>query len=219
MHLPLQVASPVDVGRMQRELTAINEQLTQAELRDDNSETRLPKTTNLLDQTLQLNTLDLTNAGQRQQLLTFLTTVKTKAPLLHISFSADPSTSFIDLLLTWLRKELHPNLLITIGLQPNIGAGCIVRSTNKYFDFSLRQDFAGKRDLLLDKLGPALAGPAAAPELAPIPSVTSAVQVAEASRGAAAQAQTVHTAPQPTAKLMTAPTAQPATVADPEVPA
>ena len=50
--------------------------------------------------------------------------------------------------MTWLRREIHPLVLMTVGLQPNIGAGCIVRTTNKYFDFSLRQDFANKRDLL-----------------------------------------------------------------------
>jgi hypothetical protein len=39
-------------------------------------------------------------------------------------------------------------------LQPTLGAGCVVRTTNRQFDFSLRQDFARKRDLLLEKLVP-----------------------------------------------------------------
>jgi hypothetical protein len=42
--------------------------------------------------------------------------------------------------------------LITIGLQPNIGAGCVVRTTNKYFDLSIKQDFLSKRNLLLEAL-------------------------------------------------------------------
>jgi hypothetical protein len=41
---------------------------------------------------------------------------------------------------------------MTVGVQPTIAAGCIMRTTNKYFDFSLRQDFEGKRDLLLEEL-------------------------------------------------------------------
>ena len=157
LQLPLQVASPVDVGRLMRELETIDGLLTQATIRKDGHEAKMPKTSHLMDQTIQLNKLDLTEVGQRKQLATFLTTVKTKAPVLHMSFSADPSMQFIERLMTWLRKELHPTILVTVGLQPNIGAGCIVRSTNKYFDFSLRQDFAKKRDLLLEKLGPALA--------------------------------------------------------------
>lgn len=171
--LPLQVGSPVDVGRLLRELESLDERLNQAALRKDGHDVKLPKTTHLMDRTLELNKLDLADGSQRQQLTTFLTGVKAKAPLLHMSFSADPSPKFLEQLLTWLRSELHPSLLLTVGLQPNIGAGCIVRSTNKYFDFSLRQDFAKKRDLLLEKLGPALAAPVVA--TAP-PAVTAALR-------------------------------------------
>lgn len=195
--LPLQVTSPVDVGRLHRELETIDGSLTQAALRKDGSESDIPKTTTLLDRTLQLNKLDLAKASHRKRLIDFLVLTKAKAPILHMSFSADPSTTFIEHLLTWLRQEIHPNLLLTIGLQPNIGAGCIVRSTNKYFDFSLRQDFASKRGLLLEKLNQAMVVPTAV-------SVTQAVQDAEEERAAAPDAQTVHAAPQPTAKLMTA---------------
>jgi F0F1-type ATP synthase delta subunit len=72
--------------------------------------------------------------------------------VLHISFSADPSVSFLEKLMAWLRKEIHPLVLVTVGLQPSIGAGCIIRSTNKQFDLSLRQDFKKKQDMLRDKI-------------------------------------------------------------------
>lgn len=151
LQLPLQVGSPVDVGRLLREIEALDALLSQAKLRNDN-EVKMPKTTLLLDSTVQLNKLDLLDDKHRQQVTDFLRDIKAKAPVLHMSFSADPSTDFIEKLLTWLRAEIHPNVLLTVGLQPNIGAGCIVRSTNKHFDFSLRQDFAGKRDMLLEKM-------------------------------------------------------------------
>ena len=196
LQLPLQVASPVDVGRLMRELEAIDGLLSQAALRKEGHELKLPKTTNLMEQTIQLNKLNLADPEQRQELTTFLSHVKSKAPLLHMSFSADPPTQFIEHLLTWLRKELHPSILVTIGLQPNIGAGCIVRSTNKYFDFSLRQDFAKKRNLLLEKLGPALSAPVvAAVPIAGATSVTEAVQTAEAKRAAAPDSQVMHEVP------------------------
>lgn len=204
LRLPLQVTSPVDVGRLLRELEAIDGILSQASLRKEN-DTKLPKTTGLMDQTIILNKIDLEDSPQRKALADFLKAVKSKAPLLHMSFSADPSTAFIEKLLTWLRKELDANLLVTIGLQPNIGAGCVVRSTNKYFDFSLRQDFASKRSLLLDKMGLVLGGASPAATAQQAVSVTSAVEAAEASRTPAAPSQAVHAAPQPTAKLMTPP--------------
>lgn len=146
------VASPVDVVRLVREIESIDEALLQLKLRKGGKEVRMPKTSQLMDQTVQLNKINLLHVADREKLLMFLTTVQAKAPVLHISFSADPSVAFIEKLTTWLRREIHPQILLTIGLQPTIGAGCMVRSTNKYFDFTLRQKFAANRELLLQKL-------------------------------------------------------------------
>jgi hypothetical protein len=62
-----------------------------------------------------------------------------------------------------------------VGLQPNLGAGSILRTTNKLFDLSLRQDFARKRDILMHKLAEGLERPAVpAPETAPQPAAQEA---------------------------------------------
>lgn len=152
--LPVLVASPVDVGRLIRELEAIESVLLQIKLQKDDQHRSL-KASHLMDQTAQLNKLDLSKEADRKQLHEFLESVKQKAPVLHISFSADPASGFIEKIMAWLRREIHPLVLMTVGLQPNIGAGCVVRSTNKYFDFSLRKDFEKKRDVLLGTLGAA----------------------------------------------------------------
>jgi F0F1-type ATP synthase delta subunit len=150
--LPMLVASPVDVGRLQRELTSIDEALVQLGLRKSGSEVKMPKTSQLMDQLIGENKLNLLLEEDRKQLANFLEQVKAKAPVLHMSFSADPSASFIERLMAWLRQEINPYVLVSVGLQPNIGAGCVVRSTNRQFDFSLRQDFLNKRDLLMSKI-------------------------------------------------------------------
>ncbi|HYH36035.1 MAG TPA: hypothetical protein VD706_00875, partial [Candidatus Saccharimonadales bacterium] len=93
---------------------------------------------------------------------------KQRSPVLHISFSADPSPTFTEKLMTWLREEIHPLVLLSVGLQPTIGAGCIVRTTNKQFDLSLREDFLKKRELLLSQLRSAPAAPAETPEKAAV---------------------------------------------------
>jgi hypothetical protein len=36
-----------------------------------------------------------------------------------------------------LRREIDPNTLVVVGLDPSIGAGSIVRTVNQVFDFSL----------------------------------------------------------------------------------
>jgi F0F1-type ATP synthase delta subunit len=147
--LPALVASPADVGRLSHELELIAETLLQLGLRAGGTEVKMPKTSHLMDLTIQLNKLNLLVAADRAALQRYLKALQQKAPVLHISFSADPSPAFIEKLMVWLRREIHPQVLLTIGLQPTIGAGCIVRTTNKYFDFSLRQDFVKKRGLLL----------------------------------------------------------------------
>lgn len=148
--LPLLAARPVDIGRLLRELELIDGVASRAKLADEDN-LKLPKTSQLMDKVIELNQLDMTKSTDRELLLDLLKLSK-KAPVLHISFNSDPSPVFIEKLMDWLRREIHPLILITIGLQPSIGAGCIVRSTNKYFDFSLRKDLIGKSELLLSKI-------------------------------------------------------------------
>lgn len=161
--LPVTIASPVDVGRLIHEIEVIDEALLQLHIRSGGTKTTMPKTSRLLEKTAETNRLNLLREEDRNELRQFLTAIKEQSPVLHISFSADPSPSFIDNLMAWLRREIHPSVLLTTGLQPNIGAGCIVRSTNKQFDFSLRQDFLDKRELLLKQLAAPPLKPVAAP--------------------------------------------------------
>jgi len=150
--LPVQVVSPADTGRLIREIETIDDALHQLSLRSPGTEVKMPKTSRLLDQTAELNKLNLLEKSERELLNRTLKLIREQAPVLHISFSADPSAAFLEKLIIWLRREIHPLVLLTIGLQPNMGAGCIVRTKNRQFDFSLKQDFAGKRDLLISKL-------------------------------------------------------------------
>jgi len=162
--LPLMVVSPVDLGRLLRELETIDNGLLQQTLQKQDP--KLPKTSKMMDELITLNHLNLLEKPQRERLKQFLLAVKEKAPLLHMSFSADPSEAFIEKLMSWIRENMHPLALLTVGLQPNIGAGAVVRTTNKYFDFSLAANFATQRELLMSKLQettrPAAAQPVAA---------------------------------------------------------
>ena len=150
--LPLSLTGPVDIGRLIREIEALDGTLSQQEIKGDTEKVKMPKTTLLLDKLIDVNKLNLLKAESRRETLALLNDVRVNAPVLHISFGADPAPSFTEKLITWLRQEIHPHVLVTIGLQPNIGAGCLVRSTNKYYDFSLRQNFTKNRDLLMSKL-------------------------------------------------------------------
>lgn len=152
LQLPSGVITKIDVGRLIRELQALDEFLDQSEIRQAGESLKMPKTSKLLDDMMQLNKLSGLKEDDRNRLLNFLITMRAKAPVLHMSFSADPSPSFLLKLVAWLRENIHPLTIVQVGLQPNIGAGCIVRTTNKYFDMSLREDFSKKRDVLIQRL-------------------------------------------------------------------
>lgn len=148
--LPVAVATPSDIGRMLRELETVDSLLLQQSL--GGKVAAAPKLSSLLEKTVAANKLDITDANNRKRLQAFLALVRKSAPVLHMSFSADPTVPFMEQLLAYLRREIHPLILVSVGLQPNLGAGCVVRSTNKYFDMSLRKNFENSKTILVDKL-------------------------------------------------------------------
>jgi F0F1-type ATP synthase delta subunit len=148
MVLPIAVVGRVDIGRLQRETEALLNFIQQSAIRQPGTQPKLPKTSRLLDEVIQNNKINILEENDCKQLLKFLQHVYRHAPVIHISFGADPSAMFTQKIVTWLRVEVNPLVLLQIGLQPNIGAGCIVRTTNKYFDFSLRHRFEEKKSVL-----------------------------------------------------------------------
>lgn len=154
--IPHGVISKVDVGRLLREVEALNDFMHQSAIRTPGTPMRLPRTSKLLDETIEANKLNMLVREDRERLLQFLRSVYTEAPVMHMSFGADPSPLFVSRLITWLRQEIHPVVLLQVGLQMNLGAGCIVRTTNHQFDFSLRNRFKDNRELLSAKIREAI---------------------------------------------------------------
>lgn len=149
--LPESVASPMEVARLEREVDELNQFMGQAKIRKG-EDAKLPTPTKLLHDISEANSLNLLQERDRELLYNRLAVVKQQAPLIHMSFAANPSMAFMKKLVAWLREEIHPYALVTIGLQPSLGAGCMVRTNNRYFDFSLRQHLEKQRELLTQKL-------------------------------------------------------------------
>jgi len=150
--LPTLVVSPADVIDLRRELGGLDEFMRQAALRRSGQALALPKVGHLLGELATVNNLNLLKQTDRKDLIQFLSDLKGSAPVVHMSFAADPSSAFMSKIINWFRNNVHPQVLVQIGLQPSIGAGCMLRTRNKSFDFSLRKRFLDNRQLLLDKL-------------------------------------------------------------------
>ncbi len=151
--LPIVIVGTVDLNRLLREIKKLQATLQAQLLRSGGHVAQaLPKLSQLLDEFVQLNKLDLLQAADQKRAIQFLEDVREHAPKIHVSFSADPSPQFMSKLTFWFRNNIHPTILITVGLQPSIGAGCVIRTANKYFDFSLSKSFENNRKLLIQQL-------------------------------------------------------------------
>lgn len=150
LHLPNGIVGVMDIRRLLREMKMLNDFLHQTSLREPGTSMSLPKLSRMFNELTETNGLNMLQDEDRQRLTVFLSELEKKAPRLHISFSVDPSPYFLSQLLDYIRKQVDKYALVQVGLQPNIGAGCVVRSTNQVFDMSLREDFRQKRSLLMD---------------------------------------------------------------------
>lgn len=167
LKLPVLVFGVVEVRRLKRELEALDEFMRQSAIREPGKQVALPRVSRLLDALANDNGRNLLQADDRQEMSDYLAGIEKSAPSIHMSFASDPSSAFVAKMVTWLRANIDSNILLQIGLQPTLAAGCIVRTANKTFDLSLRQNLTNQRSKLMEALDLATAPKAPAPEPAP----------------------------------------------------
>ena len=151
MTLPTLVFGMVEVRRILRELESLDEFLRGMAIRRE-TKFEMPRVSRMLDALASENGRDLLKGAHRTELLQFLHYCIDNAPAVHISFAADPSAAFTAKIVGWLRANIHPLTLLQTGLQPTIAAGCVIRTANKVFDLSLRNQFAAQKHVLTDAL-------------------------------------------------------------------
>jgi F0F1-type ATP synthase delta subunit len=149
--LPTLVFGLVEVRRLRREIEDLDGFLRQMAIRRT-TKFEMPRSSRMLDALAAENSFDLLKGAHRTQMMTFLQQVEQTSPSIHMSFAADPSAAFTAKIVGWLRANIDPLVLLQIGLQPTLAAGCVVRTNNKIFDMSLRQRFADQRQLLIANL-------------------------------------------------------------------
>lgn len=136
-----------DVNRLLREIEALEESTHAAKVRPE--EQKAPS--RLLQQIIDTNVHDGV-APSYQELKRVLTKLHDSAPVVQLSFAANPTSEFMARIVSWFRSEVHPYVMVQIGLQPSIAAGCVVRTPNQYFDLTMRKHFQQKRDVLVQQL-------------------------------------------------------------------
>ncbi len=152
LKLPDRIAGSTELIRTIRELEKIDDFLYQTRLRMPGRPVTLPKSSKMLDELAEANGVSLLEESGRKELLEALEKLENEAPVMHISFSSEPSLDFLGKIVGWNRKNIHPYILVNVGLQPSVVVGCEVRTTNKVFDMSLRSKFDSMHDVLAKKL-------------------------------------------------------------------
>lgn len=134
------IVTPLELGKIQRELFALNEFLD-ADSHGKSSGSSLPYTSPLLSNMIKASGLNVLKADERDQFTKKLDYVRRTAPIVQISFGSEPTKQALRVLVRWFRENGHPNTLINPAVQPNIAGGCVVRTSSKTFDFSLQKLF------------------------------------------------------------------------------
>lgn len=140
LKLPTAVVGQSEINRLLRELAALDDFFLAAAARPAGTGVKPPRLTYMLEQLARGNSYNLLEESGRSELKDKLQQILKVAPLLHISFAAEPSPRIVDTILGWIRSNIHPYALLQIGLQPTIAAGCVLRTNNQIFDMSLRSN-------------------------------------------------------------------------------
>lgn len=153
--LPPSIVSRVDVSRLVSELEQIDNQLTAISVRtrvgvaDQVNPTLSPQ----LAEFLAGNQLTLKTSKLRSELIAQMHLLKDKVPTIHMTFATTADVESLSELAAWLRASIHPQTVISIGLQPALVAGVYLRTPNHVHDLSLRAAVRSARSTLRQQMG------------------------------------------------------------------
>jgi hypothetical protein len=151
--LPSALIGRVDLARLIREVETIDGVLATQKVKAQGEVSyHMPTMSQSLSDFLAINTVDLADDRTRRTLKERLGELKDKAPIVHMTFATAADPDSLQELVDWVRKQLHPRALISVGLQPALVGGVYMRTPNHIYDFSLRALMSDKRDLISKQL-------------------------------------------------------------------
>lgn len=157
MKLPTALVSSTDVSRVIRELEQVDNEFEQQRVHAPGAALVVPSLSQSLASLSRDNNVNLADDAARSALRKWMVTIKNSAPVLHVTFASDAEPEIVAQIVGWIREKLHPLALVTTGVQPNLVGGCVVRTPDHIYDFSLRERFHSHRSSFVEALNAALA--------------------------------------------------------------
>jgi F0F1-type ATP synthase delta subunit len=150
LKLPLSLATKQDVALIHRELSDYIDAAVQIKIRKQKPDGSALSPA--LKDVVVLNQIDINNPQSAQQLLVALNELPKKSQVFHMSFATNPTPDVTQKLIEWFRKEINPRIILSVGVQPTIAAGVILKTQNRQYDFSLRKHLELNRSKLVEVL-------------------------------------------------------------------
>ena len=98
------------------------------------------------------NDLSELNTVLVKKLLVFVDTVLKEAPEISLSLASLPNAEERSELVSWLRGKLNSQLMMHIIIQPDLLAGCMLRTESGVHDWSLRTALESNQEKLIKRL-------------------------------------------------------------------
>lgn len=156
LKLPPSIVDRTDINRILRDLDEREAQFIAAAAKSQVLTTQ--SSNQKLSDLAGLNSIDLADRDACQKLKAVLEQMAAKLPEIHLSLANEAPQEIIESLTTWFRTNIHPGILVKIGLQPSLAAGCVVRTPNKIFDMSLRAQIRQQQTYLEELIRGAVRG-------------------------------------------------------------
>lgn len=151
--LPASITGRSEISRLLLEIEAVDYDFEAQAIRNPGAALIVPAISRRLQEVTEANGVSVETVKDRKHLIEQLRTAKDKAPSLHIAFASEPEPEILSQLVAWIRQNLHPVALVTVGIQPALVGGCIVRTPDHIYDFSFRNHLRAAQPMLMERLG------------------------------------------------------------------
>jgi len=143
-----------DLSHLLRELETLDNDLESQKARNRGKTQgyHLPNMSQALTDLLEINKIDVADDQARMNIRTELRKLKDHAPVIHMTFATDTDPESMEKIVEWIRKELHPQALVSVGLQPALVGGVYVRTPNHVHDLSIRAHMKDSRGIIVQAL-------------------------------------------------------------------
>ncbi len=139
LKLPTSVVGPQDLLHLEREADRLVEELLQARVAKEQAgaERSISRPGVRLSDLFKVNGLEF-DEQTLPQVSRQLHQLRTQAPRVRLSLAGEPGDDSMSKVVEWFRKEVHPQVLVQLGVQPAIAAGCVLHTSKRRYDWAIR---------------------------------------------------------------------------------